>query len=65
MSRIVARIGEDWDAAIGFLFRLASYLERRAMRKTRTALQELLETTPNTATVRRDGDLQEVPARGV
>jgi len=35
------------------------------MRKTRTALQELLEMTPDTATVRRDGELQEIPAREV
>ncbi|WP_353635446.1 cation-translocating P-type ATPase (plasmid) [Halobacterium sp. NMX12-1] len=59
-------IGEYWEAAaVVFLFSLGSYLEGRTMRKTRTALQELLEMTPDTATVRRDGDLQEVPARDV
>ncbi|WP_251330645.1 heavy metal translocating P-type ATPase [Haloplanus pelagicus] len=59
-------IGEYWEAAaVVFLFSLGSYLEGRTMRKTRTALQELLEMTPDTATVRRDGDLQEVPARQV
>jgi len=59
-------IGEYWEAAaVVFLFSLGSYLEGRTMRKTRTALQELLEMTPDTATVRRDGDLQEIPAREV
>ncbi|MFC7073817.1 heavy metal translocating P-type ATPase [Halovenus rubra] len=59
-------IGEYWEAAaVVFLFSLGSYLEGRTMRKTRTALQELLEMTPDTATVRRDGELREVPARKV
>jgi Cd2+/Zn2+-exporting ATPase len=59
-------IGEYWEAAaVVFLFSLGSYLEGRTMRKTRTALQELLEMAPDTATVRRDGELQEVPARDV
>ncbi|GAB3670423.1 heavy metal translocating P-type ATPase [Halopiger thermotolerans] len=59
-------IGEYWEAAaVVFLFSLGSYLEGRTMRKTRTALQELLELTPNTALVRRDGDEVEVPAREV
>ncbi|AQL44598.1 HAD family hydrolase (plasmid) [Halorientalis sp. IM1011] len=50
-------IGEYWEAAaVVFLFSLGSYLEGRTMRKTRTALQELLEMTPDTATVRRDGE---------
>jgi Cd2+/Zn2+-exporting ATPase len=50
-------IGEYWEAAaVVFLFSLGSYLEGRTMRKTRTALQELLELTPNTALVRRDGE---------
>ncbi|WP_128904673.1 heavy metal translocating P-type ATPase [Halorubrum amylolyticum] len=59
-------IGEYWEAAaVVFLFSLGSYLEGRTMRKTRTALQELLEMTPDTATVRRDGTLQKVSARDV
>ncbi|MFB6069477.1 MAG: heavy metal translocating P-type ATPase [Halanaeroarchaeum sp.] len=59
-------IGEYWEAAaVVFLFSLGSYLEGRTMRKTRTALEELLEMTPDTATVRRDGELVEVPAREV
>jgi len=59
-------IGEYWEAAaVVFLFSLGSYLEGRTMRKTRNALQELLEMTPETATVRRDGTQREVPARDV
>jgi Cd2+/Zn2+-exporting ATPase len=59
-------IGEYWEAAaVVFLFALGSYLEGRTMRKTRTALEELLEMTPDTATVRRDGEHKEVPAREV
>jgi Cd2+/Zn2+-exporting ATPase len=59
-------IGSYWEAAaVVFLFALGSYLEGRTMRKTRNALEELLEMTPDTATVRRDGEQQEVPAREV
>ncbi|MFB6124928.1 MAG: heavy metal translocating P-type ATPase [Halanaeroarchaeum sp.] len=59
-------IGEYWEAAaVVFLFSLGSYLEGRTMRKTRSALEELLAMTPDTATVRRDDDLVEVPAREV
>jgi Cd2+/Zn2+-exporting ATPase len=59
-------IGSYWEAAaVVFLFSLGSYLEGRTMRKTRNALQELLEMTPETATVRRDGEQTAVPAREV
>ncbi len=59
-------IGSYWEAAaVVFLFALGSYLEGRTMRKTRNALKELLEMTPDTATVCRDGDQKEVPAREV
>ena len=59
-------IGEYWEAAgVVFLFSLGHYLEARTMGKTRTALEELLQMTPETATVRRNGGLQEVPARDV
>jgi Cd2+/Zn2+-exporting ATPase len=59
-------IGSYWEAAaVVFLFALGSYLEGRTMRKTRNALEELLEMTPDTATVRRDGEQTEVPARDV
>ncbi|ELY56932.1 heavy metal translocating P-type ATPase [Natronococcus jeotgali] len=50
-------IGEYWEAAaVVFLFALGTYLEARTMSKTRSALTELLEMTPDTALVRRDGD---------
>ncbi|MFB6112779.1 MAG: heavy metal translocating P-type ATPase [Halodesulfurarchaeum sp.] len=59
-------IGAYWEAAaVVFLFSLGTYLEGRTMRKTRNALEELLEMTPDTATVRRDGEQTEVPAREV
>ncbi|MDS0477506.1 cation-translocating P-type ATPase [Natrinema sp. 1APR25-10V2] len=59
-------IGAYWEAAaVVFLFSLGSYLEGRTMRKTRSALQELLEMTPDTAVVRRDGERVEIPAREV
>ncbi|WP_137285753.1 heavy metal translocating P-type ATPase [Halorussus salinisoli] len=59
-------IGEYWEAAaVVFLFALGGYLEGRTMRKTRNALQELLEMTPDTAVVRRDGEQVEVPAHEV
>ncbi|RKD94934.1 heavy metal translocating P-type ATPase [Halopiger aswanensis] len=59
-------IGEYWEAAaVVFLFALGNYLEARTMGKTRAALEELLEMTPDTAIVRRDGEEVEVPARDV
>ncbi|WP_394327722.1 heavy metal translocating P-type ATPase [Natronobacterium haloterrestre] len=59
-------IGEYWEAAaVVFLFALGNYLEARTMGKTRSALEELLEMTPDTAVVRRDGETVEVPAREV
>lgn len=59
-------IGAYWEAAaVVFLFSLGSYLEGRTMRKTRNALGELLEMTPDTATVRRDGEQKEVPTHEI
>ncbi|MBZ6494013.1 heavy metal translocating P-type ATPase [Natrinema longum] len=59
-------IGEYWEAAaVVFLFSLGNYLEARTMNKTRSALEELLEMTPDTAIVRRDGATEEVPAHEV
>jgi Cd2+/Zn2+-exporting ATPase len=59
-------IGEYWEAAgVVFLFSLGGYLEGRTMRRTRAALQELLEKSPDTAVVRRDGEEVEVPAHEV
>ncbi len=59
-------IGKYWEAAaVVFLFTLGNYLEGRTMRKTRNALQELLEMTPNKATVEHGGEQKEIPAREV
>ena len=58
-------IGEYWEAAaVVFLFSLGGYLEGRTMRKTRTALQELLEMTPDTALVRRGASEARSPPKG-
>ncbi len=54
-------IGEYWEAAaVTFLFMLGAYLEARTMSRTRRALQELLELTPTSAIVLRDGQQVEV-----
>ncbi len=59
-------IGEYWEAAaVVVLFSLGNYLEARTMARTRSALEELLELSPDTAVVRRDGEDVEVPAREV
>lgn len=54
-------IGEYWEAAaVAFLFMLGAYLEARTLRRTRRALQDLLDLAPSTATVVRDGRQVEV-----
>ena len=59
-------IGEYWEAAaVTFLFTLGAYLEARTMRRTRSALGDLIDQAPSTAIVVRDGEHQEVPARAV
>nr|WP_049920056.1 cation-translocating P-type ATPase [Halobiforma nitratireducens] len=59
-------IGEYWEAAaVVFLFALGNYLEARTMGKTRSALEELLEMSPDTAIVRRGGEETKIPAREV
>jgi Cd2+/Zn2+-exporting ATPase len=59
-------IGEYWEAAaVTFLFTLGAYLEARTMRRTRSALGNLIDQAPSTAIVVRDGEQQEVPARAV
>jgi Cd2+/Zn2+-exporting ATPase len=56
-------IGEFWEAAaVTFLFLLGAYLEARTLQKTRRALQDLLDQTPLTAIVLRDGRQVEVAA---
>ena len=59
-------IGEYWEAAaVTFLFTLGAYLEARTMRRTRSALGNLIDQAPSTAIVVREGEQQEVPARAV
>ncbi len=49
-------IGEVWEAAaVTWLFTLGAFLEARSMARTRRALGALLDLTPATATVLRDG----------
>jgi Cd2+/Zn2+-exporting ATPase len=48
-------------AALAVLFNVAELLERHAVDRARTSLGELLELSPETAVVRRDGDRREVP----
>jgi len=56
-------IGEYWEAAVvTFLFSLGSYLEARALDKTRDALQKLVDLAPKVAHVRRNDVEVEVPA---
>ncbi len=56
-------LGEYWEAAaVTFLFMLGAYLEARTMSRTRQALQELLELSPTSAIVERDGGQIEVMA---
>lgn len=59
-------IGEYWEAAVvTFLFAFGAYLEARAITQTRNALQSLIDLTPKTASVRRDGEEIIVPAEEV
>lgn len=54
-------IGEYWEAAaVTFLFLFGAYLEARTLSQTRRVLQGLLELTPTTAIVLRDGSQTEV-----
>src|SRR5512138_2372538 len=49
-------IGEYWEAAaVTFLFIFGAYLEARTLSQTRKVLSGLLDLTPTTATVVRDG----------
>ncbi|HVU18310.1 MAG TPA: heavy metal translocating P-type ATPase [Candidatus Didemnitutus sp.] len=59
-------IGEWAEAAtVVFLFGVAEWLEGWADRRARRAVEALLEITPKTATVKRDGQFSEVPAEEV
>nr|WP_250874487.1 heavy metal translocating P-type ATPase [Halomarina rubra] len=52
-------------ATLAFLFSVAELLERYSMDKTRNSLQELMDLSPDEATVRRDGREQTVPVDDV
>jgi Zn2+/Cd2+-exporting ATPase len=59
-------IGEPFEAAIvTFLFTFGSYLEQRALQKTRLNLQNLFDFYPDSATVLREGEEQVIPADDV
>ena len=48
-------------ATLAFLFSVAELLERYSMDKARNSLQELMDLSPDEATVRRDGEEVTVP----
>lgn len=50
-------------AALAFLYSIAEALEDKAMDRARTGLRALLRLVPETATVKRDSQTQEVPAK--
>ena len=52
-------------ATLAVLFSIAELLERYAMDRSRNSLRELLELSPNEATVMRDGTEKTVPAEQV
>jgi len=59
-------IGNFWEAAaVTFLFAIGHALEAATLNKTRSALAELVAVAPDSATVVRDGQQQEVPAAQV
>lgn len=59
-------IGEYWEAAaVTFLFIFGSYLEAKTIGKTRDAIRNLMELSPTTATVIRDGKRKSVRAQEV
>ena len=52
-------------AMLAVLFSTAQLLERYSMDRARGSLRELMELSPDTATVRRNGDEETVPAKMV
>lgn len=55
-------IREYWEAAaVTFLFILGSYLEARTLEKTRSSLKALIDLTPATSSIMRDGIEVQVP----
>jgi Cd2+/Zn2+-exporting ATPase len=59
-------VGLPFEAAtLAVLFSIAELLEAYAMDRARSSLRDLTALSPDTATVRRDGDEREVPASAV
>lgn len=59
-------IGDFWEAAaVTFLFTVGHALEAQTLARTRSALTELVDLTPTTALLYRDGVQEEVPAAAV
>jgi len=59
-------IGDFWEAAaVTFLFTVGHALEAQTLARTRSALTELVDLTPTTALLYRDGVQEEVPATAV
>ncbi|MFW6017558.1 MAG: heavy metal translocating P-type ATPase [Halapricum sp.] len=52
-------------ATLAFLFSVAELLERYSMDRARNSLRELMDLSPNEATVRRDGEAKTVPVEAV
>jgi len=52
-------------ATLAFLFSVAELLERYSMDRARTSLRELMDLSPDRATVRRDGEEVTVPVEEV
>ncbi|MFB6282431.1 MAG: heavy metal translocating P-type ATPase [Halobacteria archaeon] len=47
-------------ATLAFMFSVAQLLEKDSMKKARNSLRELMELSPDTATIRRDGEVTTV-----
>jgi Cd2+/Zn2+-exporting ATPase len=59
-------IGEYWEAAaVSILFTFGHYLEARALNKTRSALESLVNEIPDTAIIERAGKLVTIQAEEV
>ena len=70
IGALLASLGFDeglyFEAAtLAFLFSVAELLERYSMDRARNSLEELMELSPDKATVRRDGDTVTVPVDDV
>ncbi|WP_257300512.1 heavy metal translocating P-type ATPase [Haloarchaeobius sp. FL176] len=52
-------------ATLAFLFSIAELLERYSMDRARNSLEELMDLSPDEATVKRDGDEETVPVDAV